>query len=73
MLLAPATELNLKHVSYKKAEFRGEDCEYIGSTKVSMDVHSGKFHSKKFECGLCDHEARNLENLETHLFTCEMF
>ena len=39
---------HIKTHSYKKAAFRCEDCEFIGSTKVSMDVHSGKFHSKKF-------------------------
>ena len=38
-----------------------------------MEVHVGKYHSEKFECGLCEYEAENLENLETHLFTCEIF
>ena len=38
-----------------------------------MEVHLGKHHSEKYECGLCDFEAGNLENLETHLNTCEVF
>ena len=38
-----------------------------------MEVHLGKHHSEKNECGLCDFEAGNLENLETHLNTCEFF
>ena len=27
----------------------------------------------KYECGLCDFEATNLENLEIHLVTCEIY
>ena len=64
---------HLKTHSYKTASYRCEECEFIGSTMVTMDVHSGKFHSKKFVCGLCDYEAGSLENLDMHLFTCEMF
>ena len=30
-------------------------------------------HSENFECGLCDIVAKDLESLELHLFTCEMF
>ena len=38
-----------------------------------MKVHLGKLHSEKYECGLCDFEAGNLENLELHLFSCEVY
>ena len=36
-----------------------------------MEVHLGKFHSEQYDCGLCDYVATSLENIETHLFTCE--
>ena len=38
-----------------------------------MKVYIGKFHSENFECGLCNFETKDLETLETHLFTCELF
>ena len=38
-----------------------------------MEVHNGKQHSDKLECGLCDLEVGNFENLELHLTTCEMY
>ena len=38
-----------------------------------MEVHLGKYHSENFECGLCNLETNDLETLETHLFTCELF
>ena len=30
-------------------------------------------NSKLFKCGLCDFEAKNLESLELHLKTCEIY
>ena len=30
-------------------------------------------HDPKFECGLCGYEANTLENLDMHLFTCEIY
>ena len=38
-----------------------------------MEVHTGRCHSADYECGLCDFKATNLENLETHLSTCEIY
>ena len=38
-----------------------------------MEVHIGMHHSEKLGCGLCDLEVSNLENLELHLTTCEMY
>jgi hypothetical protein len=38
-----------------------------------MEVHLGKYHSDKFECGLCGFETKDLQTLETHLFTCEIY
>ena len=36
-------------------------------------MHVGKVHSEYLECGLCEFKADNLENLEMHLFTCEIY
>jgi hypothetical protein len=40
---------------------------------VTMEVHLGKHHSDKFECGLCNLEIGGLENLEIHQNRCEVF
>jgi hypothetical protein len=40
---------------------------------MTMAVHVGKLHSENIVCGICDFVADNLDNLETHLFTCEMY
>ena len=45
----------------------------LGDQKKYMEVHLGKYHSENFECGLCEHKEKSLENLITHLFTCEIF
>ena len=38
-----------------------------------LEVHIGKSHSDILQFVICEHEADNLEALETHLFTCEVF
>ena len=38
-----------------------------------MQVPVGKYHYEKIECSLCDYEALTFEDLETHLFTCEIY
>ena len=38
-----------------------------------MEVHIGKDHSENYECGLCEFEAKNFENLDIHLNSCEVY
>ena len=38
-----------------------------------MQVHGGKCSTTNFECGLCDLQIETLENLETHLASCEVY
>ena len=38
-----------------------------------MVEHIGKEHADEFECGLCDINTKNKEELEMHLSTCEIF
>ena len=59
--------------TYKQATYKCDECDFVGQNEVTMEVHNGKHHSEKFECGLCDSEMKNLESLETHLNTCESF
>ena len=64
---------HMKLHSYKKANYQCIDCNYIGDSQSTMDIHIGKRHSKQFECGLCESEFRTLDELELHLFTCETY
>ena len=38
-----------------------------------MDVHIGRYHTDQFECGICERQLGNYEDLETHLNTCEKY
>ena len=64
---------HLKTHSYKKVEFKCIECDFVGSSEETMEVHYGKNHSDSFECGICEYKAETLENLEIHLVTCEIF
>ena len=59
----------MKTHSYKQVEFRCEECDFLGETPFTMEVHLGKSHSDHFEFGLCEFVATDLEKLEMHLFT----
>ena len=45
----------------------------VGNNMFTHEVHKGKAHSQSVDCGLCDKEFENLENLEIHLNTCETY
>ena len=38
-----------------------------------MEVHIGKCRTKDFECGLCEAKFEELNSLEIHLKTCEVY
>ena len=43
---------HLQTHSYKKANFKCVDCEFVGTNEETMEVHIGKTHADIFECGL---------------------
>ena len=59
--------------SYKEVQFKCEECSYCGNNEVSMEVHVSKVHFEKKECGMCEYEAKDLEALELHLVTCQIY
>ena len=59
--------------SWDKAKFKCEECDFVGGSQMTMEVHLGRAHSEHFECGLCEYESKSKEHLEMHLFTCETF
>ena len=54
-------------------EFQCEKCEFTGNNEWTMQMHNGKCHQKNNECGLCNYEAKDIENLDLHLTTCEIY
>ena len=66
-------KMHWKTHSYKEAKFKCEDCDFLGKCFETMDVHNGKSHTDNFECGLCEKDFGNLEELTLHLNTCEIY
>ena len=64
---------HMKTHSYKQIKYRCEECDFLGATPFTMEVNLGKSHSDKFECGLCEFVAKDLETLDMHLFICEIY
>ena len=60
----------MKNHTYKSVEFKCSECDFLGSTECTMDVHMGKEHSDNLECGLCAFKPKDKEQLETHQLTC---
>ena len=38
-----------------------------------MKMHVKRNHSEIISCGMCNFEANQIETLDTHTFTCEMY
>ena len=45
----------------------------MGYDEIDMDIHAAKYHDDKCGCGLCGFEAKDLEDLDIHLTTCEYY
>ena len=62
--------------SYKDGsllKYKCDECDFWGPNITTMEMHFLKLHSETLVCGLCDYEAKDVEVLDTHTFTCEMF
>ena len=66
-------EKHLKEHSYRVLKFKCEDCDYFAPNQLSLEIHAGKTHSGNFECALCEFKGKDVEDLETHLHTCQKF
>ena len=68
-----------KHIlahSYKCSsylKYKCDECDFWGPNTLTMEVHMKKYHSETVKCGLCDYEAAGMEELETHMVTCEIY
>eukprot|EP00092_Neocalanus_flemingeri_P059010 GFUD01070439.1.p1 GENE.GFUD01070439.1~~GFUD01070439.1.p1 ORF type:complete len:313 (+),score=42.55 GFUD01070439.1:267-1205(+) len=59
--------------SNNEKQFNCEECDFVTENVESMEVHIGKCCYEYYECGLCENRFDCLENLETHLTTCEVY
>ena len=58
---------------HTQSKFKCEDCDFYCENELSIEVHHGRCHNEDFECGLCEYKAGNIENLNIHLSTCEIY
>ena len=54
----------MKLRSYKKADFKCEDCEFIGESEYTME---------NIEWGICECKTKTLEYMKVHLAVCEVY
>jgi hypothetical protein len=55
-------------------EYKCEECDFYGNTLEMMEVHAGICCSDDdFDCGLCNQKIDTLDNLKTHLVSCEVY
>jgi hypothetical protein len=59
--------------SFLKPKQSCKICDFECKTEDSMIVHLGKCHSENLECGLCEAGFDELNKLEMHLNTCEVY
>ena len=64
---------HMRSHSFKEAKFKCEDCDFVGQSRETMEVHIGKNHTDNFECGLCDLNFGNIGKLEIHLKACNIY
>ena len=64
---------HLKTHSFRYVQYKCNFCNYYAEDDIGIAVHVGKDHGENFECGLCEFVAKDLEALEIHLCTCEIY
>ena len=62
-----------RFVATKFEEQICENCSFKCKSIYTMEVHVGKCNTDNFECGLCDSKFKDLDSLELHLRTCEIY
>ena len=50
-----------------------EDCNFIATDKLSLELHNERKHTGFFECVFCEYTADDEVDLNLHLHTCEIF
>ena len=64
---------HIKTHSYIEARFKCVDCDFVGESNETMEIHVEKEHTNPFECGICNYKANSHQDIEIHLFTCKIY
>ena len=54
-------------------KFKCDECSFWGPNEHSMKMHFKRLHSETISCGMCEYQAADLETLDIHTFTCELY
>ena len=57
---------------HTQAKYLCDECDYFALNYWTVCIHRGKEHDK-FTWRLCDFKATDIESLELHLTTCEIY
>ena len=66
-------KLHMKTHSYRQIQYQCTMCNFSEYAEIGIEVHVGREHGENFECGLCEYIAEDLEILDVHLLTCEVY
>ena len=62
--------------SYYKSEFlkfKCDECDFWGPNAQTMKMHYYRLHCENISCGICNLEVKDVEELDVHTSTCEIF
>ena len=62
--------------SFKDAEhlkFKCDECDFWGPNTFTMKMHFKRLHCENISCGMCDFIAKDVDTLDIHNSTCEMY
>ena len=62
--------------SYYKSEFlkfKCDECDFWGPNAHTMKMHYFRLHCENVSCGSCNLEVKDVEELDIHTTTCEIF
>ena len=54
-------------------KFKCDECDFWGPNRITMEMHFRRIHSENISCGLCEYDAKDIETLDVHTFTCETY
>ena len=66
-------KIHMKTHSYRLIQYQCKMCSFSEYNEIGIEVHVGREHGENFECGLCEFIADDLESLDVHLQTCEIY
>ena len=54
-------------------KFKCDECDFWGPNAQTMKMHYLRLHCENVSCGICELEFKDVEELDLHTSTCEIF